>query len=187
MGRINTQQIGPLYRSRRFQDTFQVNSHSFVSSYKSESVFLPVITRRDGETSPETGTGKDTRSGNSQFLFPAISCPEKESKVRSGNRSFSAKSVHKEATIQDGDSQVSTTVDIGQYLGCLHRPDRCLPTCSDSSSIQEISSVHVRRSGLPSHGLTFRNVPKSVDFHQTNGHNSWTLASTCHLIISEPR
>ena len=69
------------------------------------------------------------------------------------------KSVHKETTIQDGDSQVSTTIDIGQRLGCLHRPDRCLPTHSDSSLIQEAPSVLVRRSGLPVHGLTFWNVP----------------------------
>ena len=59
------------------------------------------------------------------------------------NRSFSAKSIHKEATIQDGDSKVSTSVDIGQLLDCLHRPDRCLPTCSDSPTIQEVSLVHV--------------------------------------------
>ena len=56
---------------------------------------------------------------------------------------YQSKSVHKETTIQDGDSQVSTTIDIDQRRGCLHRPDRCLPTCSDSSSIQEVPSVHV--------------------------------------------
>ena len=71
--------------------------------------------------------------------------------------------------------------DINQQLDCLHRPDRCLSTCSDSPSIQEVSSVLVGRSGLPIHGLTFRNVPKSVDFHQTNGHNSSTLTSFPYL------
>ena len=34
MGRINKQQMGPLYRSRQFQGTIQVNSPSFVSSDK---------------------------------------------------------------------------------------------------------------------------------------------------------
>ena len=174
--------MGPLYRSRQFQDTIQVNSSSFVSSGKSESIFLPVITRRDCRT-PEMGSGKSTTSGNSRFLFLVISCPKKEQKVMAGNRSFSAKSIHKETTIQDGDSQVSTTIDIGQRLDCLHRPDRC----SYSSPIQEVSSVYVRRSGLPIHGLTFRNVPKSVDFHQTNGRNSSARTSTCHLVISVPR
>ena len=168
-------------------DTIQVNSPSFVSSDKSESIFLPVIMRRNSGTSPETGSGKGTRSRISWLLFLAISCPKKERKITSSNRSYSTKSVHKETTIQDGDSQVPMTIDIGQGLGCLHRPDRCLSTCSNSSSIQKVPSVHVLRSGLPIHSLTFRNVPKSVDFHQSNGHNSSALASACHLVTSVPR
>ena len=56
------------------------------------------------------------------------------------NRSFSVKSVHKETTIENRDSQVGTTFDTSQQLGCLHRSDRCLSTRSDSSSIQEIPS-----------------------------------------------
>ena len=47
--------------------------------------------------------------------------------------------------------------------------------------------VHLRSSSLPVHGLLFRNVPKSIDFHQTNGRNSSTFASTCHIPISVPR
>ena len=143
MGRFNMQQLGPLYRSRQFQDTIQINFLSFISSNKSVSIFLPVITRRNCRTSPKTGSGKGTKSGKSRFLFLAISCPKKERKVTSSNGSFSTKSVHQETTIQDGDSQVSTTINIGQQLSWLHRPDRCLSTRSDSSSIQEVSSVHV--------------------------------------------
>ena len=99
----------------------------------------------------------------------------------------SIKSVHKETTIRDEDSQVSATIDTSQRLGCLHRSDRCLSTRSNSSSIQEVPSFHVRKSGLPIHGLTFRNVPKSLDFHQTDGHNRGSFVSMCHLIISVPR
>ena len=124
MERINKQQMDPLYCSRLFQDNIQVNSPSFISSNKSESIFLPVTTRRDHGTSPETGCGKGTRSGNSRFLFLVISCFKKEWKVTSGIRSSSAKSIYKETTIQDGDSQFCTTIDIGQRLDCLHRPDR---------------------------------------------------------------
>ena len=163
------------------------DSPTFYSSDKSESIFLPVITRRDNGTSPETGSGKGTRSWNSQFLFPAISCPEKERKCMSCNRSFSIESIHKERTIQNGKSQVSKTIDTSQRLGCLHGSDRCLSTRSDSSSIQEGPSFHVRKSGLPIHGPTFRNVPKSVDFHQTDGRNRSSFASTCHLTVSVPR
>ena len=146
MGRINTQQTGPLYRSRQFQDTIQINSPSFVISSKSESVFLPIIMRRDFTTSPEMGSGKGTRYRNSRFLLPTISCREKEQKVTSGNRSFPAKSIHKETPIQDGDSQVSMTIDIGQSLDCLHRPDTTKysqgisgPSRFSSSKYQSIS------------------------------------------------
>ena len=75
------------------------------------------------------------------------------------------------------ESQVSTTIDIGQRLDWLHRPDRCLPICYDSPTIQEISLVHVWRSALPIHSLTLRIVPKSVDFYQTDGRNSIALVS----------
>ena len=44
----------------------------------------------------------------------------------------------------------------------------------------------IRRSGLQMHGLILWNVPRSVDVHQIDGHNSIALASTCHLIISVP-
>ena len=153
--------MGPLCRSKRFWDTIQVNSPSFISSKKSVSIFLPVTTRRDRGASPEMGSGKGTRSGNSQSLFPVISCPEKDRKVTSSNRSFSAKSIYRETTIQDGDSQVNTAIDIVQQLDCLHRPDRCLPTCSDSPLTQKVFLVHVRGSGLPIHSLTLRK-PASV-------------------------
>ena len=49
--------------------SIQFNFPSFDSSDKSESVFLPVITRRDNGTSPETDSGKGTRSVFSSRLF----------------------------------------------------------------------------------------------------------------------
>ena len=66
-----------LYRSRWFQDTIQVNSPSFARSDKSKSIFLPFTARRGRGTSSEMGSGKGTRSGNTQFLFPVISCSKK--------------------------------------------------------------------------------------------------------------
>ena len=84
-----------------------------------------------------------------ELLFLDISCPEKEWKSSSCNRSFSFESIHTETTIQIGDSQVSTTIDISQRLGYLHRSDRCLSSCSDSSSFKEVPSFCVRKSGIP--------------------------------------
>ena len=60
-------------------------------------------------------------------------------------------------------------------------------TCSNSSSTQKVSLVHVPRSGLSVHGLTLRNVTKSLDFYQTDGHYSIAPASACHLSISLTR
>ena len=77
------------------------------------------------------------------------------------------------------------SVDIGPQLNCLHRPDRCLPTCSDLPTIQKASSVHVRGSGLSVHGLTLWNGPtKSLEFYHTDGHYSIAPASMRHPSIS---
>ena len=93
--------------------------------------------RRDRDSSPKMGSGKGTRSGNSQLLFPSIPCTKKEWKVTSSHISFFTEPIHKETTIQDGDSQVSKTIDC---LHSLHRLDRYLPSRSDTSSILKISS-----------------------------------------------
>ena len=72
MEKNDKQQMGPLSRSKRFQDTIQVNSSAIVTSDKIESIFFTVTSRRDQDSSPETGSGKGTRSGNSRLLFPTI-------------------------------------------------------------------------------------------------------------------
>ena len=92
------------------------------------SIFFPITARRDFRTSPETGRGKGTRARNSRVFFPpVIPCTKKERKVTPGNRSFTVKSVHYETTLQNGDSQISMSSDIGPRLDCLHRPDGCAP------------------------------------------------------------
>ena len=72
-------------------------------------------------------------------------------------------------------------------LGCLHRLNRCIPTCSDTSSIPEVSSFRSRRSGLSLHGLTVRNVSKSVDILETDGRYSSVSTPTCHISLPIPR
>ena len=63
----------------------------------------------------------------------------------------------------------------------------CVPTCSDSSSIQRVSSVYVRSSGFSVYCLILWNVPKSMDFYQSDGRYSSAPVSACHLGISLPR
>ena len=143
MGRIDRQQVGPLYRPKSVQDPIQLSSSPIGRSDKSESIFLPVIMRRNLRTSQETGSGKGTESGNSRLLFPAIPSAKKEWKVMPSNRSFFTKSVYKQTAFQDGDSQVSMTINNGQQLGCPHRSDGCIFSCTDTSDIQKIPSVHL--------------------------------------------
>ena len=80
-GKIHRQQMGPLYRTTRFQDTIQQNSSLVVCSNQNESILLPVYQRRDRNPSQETGSGKGTESGNSRLLFPDFSSAIKEQKV----------------------------------------------------------------------------------------------------------
>ena len=61
------------------------------------------------------------------------------------------------------------------------------PSRLDTSSIQKVSSIRPRRSDISVHGLTFRNVPKSVDFYQIDGRYSSASTSTYHLDFSVPR
>ena len=152
-----------------------------------ESIFLPVIARRDRTTSQETGSGKGTESENFRSLFLAIPSAKKERKVMPSNRSFFTKSVYKQTTFQDGDSQVSKTVNNDQLLGCLHRSDGCISSCSDISQIQKIPSVHLQTSGLSVHSLTIWNVPKSMYFHKINECNSSTLTTMCLIFLPMPR
>ena len=86
---------------------------------------------------------------NSRFFFYTwlFLVPKKNGKLHP-IIDFSNFSVYKETTIQDGNNQVSMTNDTSQRLGCLHRSDRCLSTHSDSPSIQEVPSFHVRKSGV---------------------------------------
>ena len=131
---------------------------------QSSSSFL-----RDRKPSQQTGSGKGTESGNSRLLFLDLPCSKKERKVKFDNRPFFIKPIHKETGFQNGDSQIGETSDETQRLGCLHRLNRCIPTRSDTSSIPEVSSFRSRRSSLSLHGLTVRNVPKSVDILETDG------------------
>ena len=88
----------------------ETGSRSYSShSDKSESIFLPIIARRNLRTSQETGSGNGSEYGNSRFLFPAIPSAKKEWRVTPNNRSFLTKSLYKQTAFQNGDSQVSKT------------------------------------------------------------------------------
>ena len=58
---------------------------------------------------------------------------------------------------------------------------------ADTSLIQKVSLIRLRRSDIPVHSLTLRNVSKSVNFYQIDGSYSIAPASTCHFRFSVPR
>ena len=179
--------MGPLCRTKRIQDTIHQNSSFVICSDQNESILLPVSQRRDRKSSQQTGSGKGTESGNSRLLFPDIPCAKKERKVSFNIRPVFIKPLHRETSIQNGDSQIGKTSDETQRLGCLHRFNRCISTCADTSSIQEVSSFRTRRSSISLFGPTVRNVPKSVNFLETDGRYCSFSTPTCHISFSIPR
>ena len=187
MGGNYRQQMSPLYHTSQIQDTIQQNSSFVVCSNQNESILLPVYQRRDRKPSQQMGSGKGTESGNSWLLFPDLPSSKKERKVKFDYRPFFIEPIHRETVFQNGDSQVGKTSDETQRLDCLHRFNRCISSRSDTSSIPEVSSIRLRRSGLLLHGLTVQNVPKSVDIFKTDGHYSSVPTPTCNISLSIPR
>ena len=179
--------MGPLYRTKRIQDTIHPNSSFVICSDQNESFLLPVSQRRDRKSSQQTGSGKGTESGNFRLLFPDIPCAKKERKVSFNIRPVFIKPLHRETSIQNGDSQIGKTSDETQRLGCLHRFNRCISTCADTSSIQEVSSFRTRRSSISLFGPTVRKVPKSVNFLKIDGRYCSFSTPTCHISFSIPR
>ena len=81
MGRTDEQQVSPLYRPKRVQDPIQVSSSLIGCSDKFESIFLPVVTRRNRGSSQKTGSGKGSESGNSSFYSRLFLVPKKNGKL----------------------------------------------------------------------------------------------------------
>ena len=158
MGRIDRQKVGPLYRPKRVQDPIQVSSSPIGSSDKSESIFLPVIARKDRRASQERAVERLQNPGTPSFYSRLFLVPKKNGKLRpvidvSLLNQNTDKQHFKMETV------VSKTIDNSQRLGCLHRSDGCIFSCTDTADIQKIPSVRLRTAGLSVHGLTLRNVP----------------------------
>ena len=123
MGRIYRQQVGPLYCPKRVQDPIQVSSSPIGCSDKAESIFLPVIARRNRRASQEMGSGKGSESGNSLFIFPTIPSTEKEWKVTTSNRPFLTKSVHKHHFKMETFKSVRPSIMANNWAVSIHLTD----------------------------------------------------------------
>ena len=185
MGKINKQQMGPIVRNG-FRIPFRlIPPLSSVPIKLSQSSFM-LLREEIGNLLQKQAVERVQDLGTPGFYSLLFHVQKKNGKFSpvidfSILNQYIKKQPFKMETVK------SVRQSILVNVGCLHRPDRCLSSCSNSFAIHEVASVHLRRSGLPVHSLTFRNVPKSVDFHQTNGYNSSAPASTWYHIISVPR
>ena len=102
-------------------------------------------------TYPETGRGKGYKFGNSWFYSRLFLVPKKngKKKVTSRDKSLHLKSVHMTTTFHELVSRYWSR------LGCLHRFNGYLSTCSYSFSIKEVPLLHFQQSGLPIQALPF--------------------------------
>ena len=94
--------------------------------------------------------------------------------------------MYKQTAFQDGDSQVSKTVDNGQRLGCLHRSDRCISSCSHTYDIRKYLRFVHEHKVFQFTALPFK-MSLSMDFHKINGSNSSALTTSCHVFLPIPR
>ena len=170
--------MGTLYHLRRFQDPIQFASSSIYSPDKSESIFLPVVTRRNKDgTSPVTDSEKCNRSGNSRFLLPAISFTQRENgKLRPVKDLSILIYRRKQPFKMETTKSVCKSILVKDWAvnGCVY-------TFSESSAFKEVPPLRVRQSCLPIHGTIFWNVPKFVHSYQIDGRNRCSTALTCHL------
>ena len=187
MGGNNRQQIGPLYHTKRIQDTVHQNSSFVICSDQNDQSSCLFLREEIENLLNKRAVERVQNPVNSRLLFRDIPCAKKERKVTFDNRPFFIKLIHRKTSIQNGNSQIGKTSDETQRLGCLHILNRCIPTRADTSSIQEVSSLCTRRSSISLFGPTVRNVPKSVNFFETDGRYCSFSAPTCHISFSIPR
>ena len=175
--------MGPLYRTKRIQDTIHQNSSFVICSDQNESILLPVSQRRDRKPQ-QTGSGKVELSA----FIPGSSLFQKKNGklLLIIDLSLLNRYIKKQAFKMETVNSVRQAMRLND-LGCLHRLNRCISTRSDTSSIQEVSSLRTRRSSLSLLGLTVRNVPKSVNFFETDGRYCSVSTPTCHISFSIPR
>ena len=112
--------------------------------------------------------------------------PIKNGKVTANYRFFSSKSIYKESFQMETVKSVRKAMSINDWAVSIDLTDAYLHIPIQSST-QKVSSVRIQTSSSSVYGLTLRNVPKSVDFHQSYGHYSNAPASTHHLGFSLPR
>ena len=138
--------------------------------------------RRNNGTSPVTGSGKRTGSGNSQFLFPAISCPQKEHPVidLSLLNLYMKKQPFKIETVKS----VQHSILVNDWAVSIDLTDAYLHVRIHPQSRKYLCILFDNQvfqfTALP-FGMSL-----SVWNHQTDGCKRGSFGSTCHLTFSIP-
>ena len=171
--------MGPLYRSRRFQDTIQVNSPSLVSQSSSWLLgegIADLLQKRAVERVQDLGT-----PGFYSWLFLI---PKKNGKLRPViDLSLLNQYIMKQPFKMETVKLVRQSILVHDWTVSIDLTDAYLHVPIHPRSRKYLQIMF----GLSVHGLTFRNGPKSIDFYQTKRHYSKAHASVWLPGISIPR
>ena len=182
-GRNDRQQVGPLYRSKWVQYSIQVSSSPFDCSDKSESILLPIITRKIGELLKKQAVERVRNPGTPSFysqLFWLV--PKKKGKLHpvidlSSLNQYINKQHFKLETVKS----VRQLIMANDWAVSIDLMDAYLHVPIHLTSRKYLRFIYEHC--LSVHGLTLRNVPKPVDFHKINGSNSNACMKTCHISL----
>ena len=140
------------------QDTFFENAKSisasttFPSAKAERSIVGTTISDFSSSEEESNRTSLYERSAETGFLLETFSSPKVEWRLPPSVGRISVESVHKLPTFPDGNCASSTSCSSTRRLELFHRFDGCIPACTDSSDIVQVSSP----STIASRGLLFQ-------------------------------
>ena len=91
-----------------------------------------------------------------RLLQPHISGAEKVRRLETCDRPFSTQQVCSLSPFQNGDIEFNQASTSERRLGNFLRPERCVLSCTHSSTVSSLSSICVRREGIPISSLSLR-------------------------------
>ena len=125
---------------------------------------------RDGDRKIARGwsSGASSISG-AGVLQPSVRGPQGLRVMETNNRSKKLEQIHQQDQVPDGDSPVGPLSSSEERLDDLHRPKRCIPTGSDTSTEQEVPPVLHNGRDLSVQNPMFRPVDSPTSFYKGDG------------------
>ena len=150
----------------------RVGSSALCGSHSSAELFSFI---HQVESSPGGDRGVDRQRGCrarpviSRLLQSPVRGPEGFRVVEACDRPVVVERLRPIYAVQDGVQPVGSPVHQDFRLHDLHRPQRCLPSGSDSSIQQEVLEVCCRRLSLSVQGSSFRSLHGPSSVHKGHG------------------